>query len=275
MRYEPIKDKLGKMVGESPMRRRFLYLVLGLIFLREWHVKRGLRKIFRENKIGNVLDAGSGFGQYSYYIGKKMARESPGKVKVSAVDINKEEINKCNRFTGRLGLTNLSFGFADLEKLEFKEDFDLIVSVDVMEHIKDDVAVFENFYNALRTGGKILISTPSNFGGSDVHEEGEHSFVEEHFREGYSAEEITSKLSSANLKVKSIRYTYGRIGSWYWSLAIKLPVVLLNKNFAMIFLLPFYYLLALPFSFLFMSIDYFFPHKRGSGLLVVAGKEKG
>lgn len=272
MRYEPIKDKLGKLVGESPIRRRILYFVLGSLFLREWHVKRELRKILRENKIKNVLDAGSGFGQYAYYICKKMSGRSLAVAIVCGVDVNREEIDKCNAFAGKLGLRNLSFTVADLEKLDFRDEFDLIVSVDVMEHIRDDVAVFRNFFSSLRKGGKILISTPSKFGGSDVHEEGEHSFIEEHFREGYSAEEITSKLESANVRVESIHYTYGRVGSWYWNLSIKIPVKLLNRSFLMIFFLPFYYLIALPFSFLFMAIDYFFPPKRGSGLLVVASK---
>lgn len=266
MKYEPIKDKLSVMIGDSTLMRRVLYSVLGLIFLREWHVKRALRKAIRDGRAEDVLDAGSGFGQYSYYVARKTGRS------VTGVDINRAEIEKCTLFARKLGMKNLSFDFADLEKLGFENKFDLIVSVDVMEHLRDDVAVFRNFARALRPGGQIVISTPSNFGGSDVHDEGEHSFIEEHFREGYSAEEITSKLGTANLKTESVRYTYGKVGSWYWNLAIKIPVKLLNKSFGLIVLLPFYYLVALPFSVLFMSIDYFFPPKRGSGLLVIARK---
>lgn len=248
--------------------------MLGLIFLREWHVKRAIRRIFRSRGVDEVLDAGSGFGQYSHYIGRKMRRQDSTKVKVFGVDVNRDEIHKCNVFAEKLGYASISFDAIDLEQLAFEDRFDLIVSVDVMEHIKDDLAVFKNFNSALRAGGTLLISTPSNFGGSDVHEEGEHSFIDEHFREGYSAEEITSKLESANLKIESIRYTYGKIGSWYWSLAIKIPVKLLNRNFLYIFLLPFYYIFSLPFSFVFMAADYFLPPQQGSGLLVVARKHR-
>ncbi len=169
-------------------------------------------------------------------------------------------------------LNNLSFSVADLEKLNFENKFGIIMSVDVMEHIRDDVQVFKNFSNLLKEGGRILISTPSNFGGSDVHDEGEHSFIDEHFREGYSAEDIKTKLGEAGLQVDKIQYTYGKVGSWYWNLAIKVPVKMLNRSFALILLLPFYYLFALPFSLLFMSVDYFFPPKKGSGLLVTARK---
>ncbi len=266
MKYEPIKDKLSMMIGDSTFMRRSLYSVLGLIFLREWHVKRALRRTVRKSRVKDVLDAGSGFGQYAYYVARKMGSN------VTGVDINRTEVDKCNVFARKLSMKNLTFGFADLEKLDFEDKFDLIVSVDVMEHIKDDVAVLKNFARALRNGGKVVISTPSNFGGSDVHDEGEHSFIEEHFREGYSADEIASKLGSANLKMESLRYTYGKVGSWYWNLAIKVPVKLLNKSFGLIVLLPFYYLVALPFSIIFMSLDYFFPPARGSGLLVIAKK---
>ncbi len=268
MRYEPIKDKMSLIIGDSAVMRRLLYTILGIIFLREWHVKRGLRRIFRDKKTKDVLDAGSGFGQYSYYVAKKMRGNVVG------VDINRAEVEKCSKFAENLGLKDLAFSYADLEKLSVDKKFDLIMSVDVMEHIRDDMAVFRNFYSSLRNGGKVLISTPSNFGGSDVHDEGEHSFIEEHFREGYSAEEITSKLNLVNLQVENIQYTYGKIAGWYWNLAVKVPVKLLNRSFALIALLPFYYLIAFPLSLIFMSCDYFFPPKRGSGLLVIARKSE-
>ncbi len=266
MRYEPIKDKLSLVIGNSVFLRRALYAFLGIIFLREWHVKRALRKIFRVGGIDNVLDAGSGFGQYSFYVAKNMGAN------VLGVDINSAEVEKCNVFAKNLGMTNLSFEVANLEALDLAEKFDLIVSVDVMEHIKDDVRVFKNFNEVLRKGGRVLISTPSNFGGSDVHDEGEHSFIEEHFREGYSADDITTKLSEAGLKVKEIRYTYGSWAHKYWTLAIKWPVTMLNKTYAVFLILPFYYLLALPLSLLFMMIDYLGEPVRGSGLLVIAEK---
>ncbi len=266
MKYEPIKDKLSSLIGESPIMRRLLYTALGAIFLREWHVKRALRMILKNGDIHDVLDAGSGFGQYAYYVSRKF------KADVFGVDINKSEVERCNRFAGRMKLNNLSFSVADLEKLNFENKFGIIMSVDVMEHIRDDVQVFKNFSNLLKEGGRILISTPSNFGGSDVHDEGEHSFIDEHFREGYSAEDIKTKLGEAGLQVDKIQYTYGKVGSWYWNLAIKVPVKMLNRSFALILLLPFYYLFALPFSLLFMSVDYFFPPKKGSGLLVTARK---
>ncbi len=266
MKYEPIKEKVSSLMGQSPVMRRLLYSFLGIIFLREWHVKRALREIMKGRDAVEVLDAGSGFGQYSYYCASKLD------AKVFGVDINKSEVEKCNRFAQKMNLLDLSFAAADLEKLALTKKFDVIVSVDVMEHIRDDVKVFKNFSQVIRDGGSLLISTPSNFGGSDVHDHDEHSFIDEHFREGYSAEDITRKLGEAGLHVERLQYTYGKAGSWYWKLAIKLPVMMLNKSIALMVLLPFYYIVALPFSLAFMAVDYFFPPAKGSGLLIVARK---
>ena len=63
-----------------------------------------------------------------------------------------------------------------------------------MEHIEEDVLVFQNFYKSLKNNGILLISTPSDKGGSDVHSDNEESFIDEHVRDGYSIKDITEKL---------------------------------------------------------------------------------
>ena len=42
-----------------------------------------------------------------------------------------------------------------------------------MEHIEEDVQVFKNFHQSLSEKGVLLISTPSDQGGSDVHDHNE------------------------------------------------------------------------------------------------------
>jgi hypothetical protein len=141
-----------------------------------------------------------------------------------------------------------------------------------MEHIEDDVRVFKNFYQALKQGGKVLINTPSNMGGSDAHDEDDTSFIGEHARNGYSVDDITRKLKSAGFQLEHVTYTYGPLGMIAWRLGIKYPMVMLNKSKASFFVLPFYYLLAIWPSLLLMFLDYVVTNRRGSGLLVVAVK---
>ena len=67
MQYEPIKRSLGRFFTGPPVMRKILYSLLDLLLLRTWHVKKALRKIARQFPgDATVLDAGSGFGQYTW-----------------------------------------------------------------------------------------------------------------------------------------------------------------------------------------------------------------
>jgi len=271
MKYEPIKEKIGSVIGASNSLRRLYYFALGIVLLRAWHFKREVRKISKTHKAKDVLDAGCGPGQYSYYLAKKYG------AKVLGVDVIKSEVDRCNLFARRQNLTNMEFIVSDLSSdsfgKAFPEKFDLVISVDVMEHIQDDIAVFRNFASVLREGGRVIISTPA--AGADRGDEHEHSFIDEHFRSGYSPQDISDKLAQAHLSIEKLAFTYGFGGSVYWKLVMKIPITLLNKSMAFFILLPFYYAVAFPISLIFMSLDYFIPPRSGGGLLVVAQKKWG
>ncbi|MEX2191115.1 MAG: class I SAM-dependent methyltransferase, partial [Bacteroidota bacterium] len=251
MKYDPIKNILGNAVRGRPGLRKLLYAFLGLMFLREWHVKRALRHIVANHGIQDMFDAGSGFGQYSYYC----ARRFHG-IRIHAVDVKTEQIEDCRKFFGNGGLTAVNFTVEDLTQPLHNEEFDLILSVDVMEHIKEDEQVFRNFFRGLKKGGHVLINTPSSLGGSDAHGPDDPGFIEEHARSGYEPEEIRRKLTDAGLSIEEIRFTYGPWGTVSWKLGIKIPMVLLNLSKLFALTLPFYYLLSFPFTLLFMYLDY-------------------
>ncbi|MFA5834276.1 MAG: class I SAM-dependent methyltransferase [Bacteroidota bacterium] len=268
MQYDPIKDSIGNVVRNTPFLRKVFYFLLGLLFLRSWYVKRALREFLSGKQAPKLIfDAGSGFGQYSYYIAKKFRD-----VSIHAIDVKEDYIADCKRFFSADNITNVNFGIEDLTIPTHTDRFDFILSVDVMEHIPDDVQVFKNFHQALKKGGIVLINTPSNLGGSDVHEEGEKSFVEEHARDGYSVEDITTKLSNAGFTVLYTRYAYGPIGTIAWRFVVKYPMLMVNASKAFFIVLPFYYLLTLWFSLILMWIDFNSTNTTGTGLLVAAEK---
>lgn len=268
MKYDPIKSSIGNLVRRSTILRRLFYTALGLLFLREWHVKRAIRQLLtaRHGKT-DIYDAGSGFGQYSYYI----ARKYPN-VRIFAVDVKDEQVEDCRKFFSERRISNCTFTVEDLTVIEHKNLYDLILSVDVMEHIADDVTVFKNFYRALRPGGHLFINTPSDLGGSDAHSPDDASFIEEHARNGYNEGEMRKKLESAGFTVEYVRYTYGRFGSAAWRLGIKIPMQLLNVSKAFFVILPFYYILALPIVLPLMALDVLLVNKKGTGLNVLALK---
>lgn len=271
MQYEPIKKSLGRFFSRSVVLRKTLYFLLDLLLLRTWHVKKALRRIAAQYPgEAHVLDAGSGFGQYTW----RMSRMNTG-WKIRAVDINKEQISDCNIFFGKAGLSHrVSFHTCDLTIFSETDIYNIILSVDVMEHIEDDVVVFQNFYKSLKNNGVLLISTPSDKGGSDVHNNHGHSFIDEHVRDGYSIKNITEKLILSGFKTVEAGYTYGKPGNISWRLSMKYPIKMLNVSYLFFLVLPFYYLITFPVSLILNIIDLSLNHKTGTGLLVTARKQE-
>lgn len=248
--------------------RRLFYSLLNIFLLRTWHIRKEIKAWAAGHNAGPmILDAGCGFGQYTYYL----SGYHPS-WRVKAVDINPEQVEDCRKFFGRIGRTNAEFGMADLTRFSEPGKYDLVVSVDVMEHIEEDTAVFKNFNISLRPGGMLLISTPSDQGGSDAHSHDDHSFIEEHVRNGYNVNEIRDKLKTAGFEEIQVRYSYGPLGKQAWKLTMKYPITLMNVSKAFIILLPVYYIVCLPFILLFSYADLHTRYSSGTGLIVKARK---
>jgi len=196
------------------------------------------------------------------------------KWKIKAVDIDQVHINNNNVFFRKAGLSGrVMCETMDLTELNESDTYDFILSVDVMEHIRDDELVFRNFCRALRPGGSVLISTPSDQGGSDVHNKEEHSFIDEHVRDGYGIAEISQKLERAGFESIRASYTYGKPGNISWRLSMKYPVQMLNRSNLFFAILPFYYLAFFPVAVILNFFDIFLTHKSGTGLLVSASRK--
>jgi SAM-dependent methyltransferase len=269
MYYDPIKNVFASVIKKIPPLRILFYKILDLMFLRSWYVKRELlriRKSFGDKNI-EIYDAGTGYGQYTYFMFRKMQPNN-----IYAVDVKEDWIKQCEDFFSTQKIKNVKFGIEDLTKIEHKEKFDLITCVDVMEHIEDDIIVFKNFYNALKPGGYLLINTPSIYGGSDVHDDNAESFIGEHAREGYSRENLETKLYPIGFTEYKFTYTYGFWGDKAWRLGIKYPMLMLSISKLFFLLLPIYYLIAFPFTLMMMYADYFTPNKIGTGINFIVKK---
>ena len=269
MQYDPIKRVIGNVVSTNVFLRKTFYRLLDLLLLRAWHVKKALRE-FKSNAVKplSILDAGMGFGQYTWFLAKLFPETN-----ILAIDVKEEQVADCNNFFSKLNLSNrVTCKVDDLVVYRKENAFDLILCVDVMEHILEDEQVFSNYAVSLKKGGMLLISTPSDQGGSDVHGSDESSFIEEHVRDGYNAGDIREKLLRAGFSKAIVQYTYGKPGSIAWRLSMKIPIVLLGKSKAFFILLPFYYLLVYPFCYALNYADTRGIHPTGTGLIVKAWK---
>lgn len=267
MQYDPVKKSVGRFFSASAAGRKIFLLLLDLLLLRAWHVRRALRRVALKNPHkASMLDAGAGFGQYSWRLGR-MNRNW----KIKAVDIDPDHTEANRDFFEKAGMAGrITCETADLRDLSDSETYDFILSVDVMEHIDDDQKVFRNFFRALRPGGILLISTPSDRGGSDVHSKNDRSFIDEHVRDGYGINEISEKLAKAGFRNIKAKYTYGSPGHISWILSMKIPVKMAGASKFFLFLLPFYYMIVFPFAVILNIFDVLLTHSSGTGLLVSA-----
>jgi SAM-dependent methyltransferase len=268
MQYDRVKNQLGNIFNKTPFLKILFYRLLDLLLLRTWHIRHELKKFLHKKINPSVLDAGSGFGQYSWFLsGYKPDAHILG------VDVKEDLVQEANSLFQQKGKNQkVKFKVADLTKFIEPGEFDLILSVDVMEHILEDSQVFSNFYTSLKKGGMVLISTPSDQGGSDVHEDDEDSFIEEHVRDGYNIEVIDEKLRAAGFNRVESRYSYGKPGRLSWKLSMKYPMLILGKSKYMLLLLVPYYLIVFPFCLLLNYLDLKINHDSGTGLIVKAWK---
>ncbi|MDR1672912.1 MAG: class I SAM-dependent methyltransferase [Bacteroidales bacterium] len=265
MEYDSVKHSLNSVLRNTFLRKCFYVLLDGLL-LRAWHIKkelRGLKKSLPAN--ASVLDAGAGFGQYVYYM-SRLGR----KWRIKAVDVKAGQVADCNRFfepeNGRV-----RFETADLTVFCEPDAYHLVLSVDVMEHIADDEAVFANICRSLKKGGTLLISTPSDKGGSDA-DEHHGSFIDEHVRNGYNIADIQDKLKRAGFSHTDASYTYGTAGHIAWLLCMKFPLLLLHVSKLFFLLLPLYYLIVFPLCVPLNLADVYCRKPAGTGLKVKAVK---
>lgn len=276
MKYDPIKRKLGLFFNKSPLLRKLFYRLLDILLLRSWHIRKEIRtweKTVTGNQ--NILDGGSGFGQYDFFLASRNSNWN-----IVGLDVKQEQVDDCNGFFSRIGLNNASFRFGDLTKLDAISAYNMVLCVDVMEHIEEDELVLRNFHKALLEGGMLLVSTPSDKGGSDVHHhhdhshdsDGSHSFIDEHVRDGYGVKEISEKMKRAGFSRTEVYYQYGKPGKLAWKLSLKYPILMLNASYLMFVFLPIYYLITFPFVLILNWFDVKLNHSSGTGLVAKAWK---
>ncbi len=268
--YDPVKDRFASIIRSSKFLRRVFYALLDLFFLRSWHIRKILRKIGSELDAKGkwkLLDAGSGFGQYDRFILSTFK-----KAEVHAVDVKKDYLEDCQYyFSSDIESGNISFQEADLLRYESDEKYDLIICIDVLEHIEEDVRVMENLSKVLKPDGYFLMHSPSHYSEEDAGDE--ESFVDEHARPGYSKEEISEKLTKAGLTPEKVHYTYGFWGHKAWVLSVKWPMLWFNK-LGMIAILPLllYYPITLPFVLIMNFADLYTDNPKGNGIYALSQK---
>jgi len=262
--YDPVKERIARAVRRGTAGRKIVFRILDTIFLRTWYVKRAVKRtVPRQGSDMGILDAGSGFGQYAYFL----ARQYP-RAQVKGVEYKQSLADDCEAFARASNMQNLTFVQGDLLAYEDEPVYDLIICVDVLEHIEDDAGLMKRFSRWMKPGGRVILSTPS------LYRKHEHdgSFVGEHFRDGYTREDITEKLNRAGLDIERFEYSYGVFGDIAWRIGIRNTMQLMAKGAAGRIAGSVYFAMVLIPVLLLMAVDYIVLNKQGTGLCVTARK---
>lgn len=102
-----------------------------------------------------VLDLGCGAGFDCFLASKRVGKTG----KVIGVDMTAEMIKKAKENAEKLGIKNVDFILAEIEKLPLKENsIDVIITNCVVNLTPDKLKTFKESYRVLKSGGKIYLS---------------------------------------------------------------------------------------------------------------------
>lgn len=164
---------------------------------------RRLRQILPKQAT-RVLDAGCGRG----VITRTLARRYEA-AEIDAVDENAESQAVNEKLTLRAGLTNCHFITADLLNFEQSERYDLIVSVDNLEHVERDDVVLEHFYRSMAQGGTLVVHVPHYYRRWPVFGWCTNFDVPGHVRPGYHLSQLRERVHKAGFEITKTGFTYG------------------------------------------------------------------
>lgn len=199
-------------------------------------------KILSEISGNQILDFGAGFGLFCKFLQEK-------NIKVYALEINKEALKVLKK-------RNIS-SFNKLNDINIK--FSEITSLNVLEHIDDDINLLNQISNLLKIDGKIILYLPASMlVWTELDEIVNH-------KRRYSKKSIENLAFKANLHIEKIYYL-DFIG---WLILIISKVLRLKLNFSSRKIKIYDKLIFKHFSFL----DKIFSRIIGKNILVVLSKK--
>ena len=210
----------------------------------------------------NILDAGSGPGVFAFELGRRYPE-----TRVIGVDLLKESIQACEHILRKLEITNVQFLQSTIEDLPQHNFFDLILCVDILEHIHDDLAALKGLFHAAAPGAMLVLHVPALYRRYPIWKKRLNFDVPTHVRTGYEPQDIQQKVEDAGFFILERGFTYG-----FWeTVANNLSYMITGAEMKNKIL----YSLAYP---VLSAISLFGsrarPKKLGAGVFIVAEKER-
>jgi SAM-dependent methyltransferase len=258
-------------VRTFPIFRRAMFVLRFITQLRSWYIMRELRVLLRRSGVGSMLDAGCGYGEYSYFVASRHPE-----VAVTSLEVDVKLAGDFGAFVERVGVGNVRVVAGDVLGLTDRDRYDLVLCGSVLEHIEEDEKALANLVASVRPGGTILIYVPtaprrylphyraverradSRAGGSQYG----------HVRD-YTRSEIEEKIARAGLTLRKGVATYGFFGAVAFEILYTFLPHSSRFSRRHWLILPPYFVLLHPFVMVLMLIDLLTPNKRGNGFMGV------
>lgn len=203
----------------------------------------------------NILDAGSGIGAYSIWLAKNF-----NNAKITGGEIDKDKLNSSEAIRRQLHLKNVSFVYFDIMKPQRKPLYDLIICIDVLEHIDRYEMVLKNFYDLLQNNGYVYIHVPQP-NQKRILSSFKTWHHQDHVREGISKNTLENQLKKLGFRIITSEETSGFFGKITW----EINHLALSRSFVLAgIIFPILYILAM--------VDQFSKNKNGLGVAVLAKK---
>jgi len=220
--------------------------------LRALHLRQLIKKYICPN--AQILDAGCDTGRDAIYLSAKYPNSQ-----IIGIDISSQAIDEAKSRLSRAKLPNVTFQTIDLLDIGFSEQFDIIYSIEVLEHISDVDRCLSNFYKALKSNGKLIIHVPCPNQKRHFNKFKKNIYPD-HVHIGFKADELAEILRNKGFEILDVRYTSGWFGSLAWEIfEILQPIALLKR-------------ILFPLILLLMIADTLVTNRQGNNVMITAQK---
>lgn len=240
------------------MLQRGLFTVMDWLTGQSWHVRREIQKWLRSApEQAHILDAGTGYGHHAYWLSQQNTRHS-----ILAIDASTEHVCRGNAYVRDANLSNLLFKTLELEALEADAAFDLLLCTDTIGATHDQDEVIQRLHRSMRDNA-LLIATvrrrPPHI------PKGRPSY-------GYEMDELKQLFRTHGFHKVKAHFYEGYAGQFGRIIGVKIPLSLLRFSRLFAVLLPFYYVLAIPFVVVLNWVDSHTAQTSGKGIILLARK---
>jgi 2-polyprenyl-3-methyl-5-hydroxy-6-metoxy-1,4-benzoquinol methylase len=254
-----IKTNVYKNVFIEKLKKIYI-LLFGIpeigFQIRSMYFEKIISSHLSNKNLKIILDAGSGIGAYTFWLGKKFPS-----AEIIGGDIDEHKLQSARIMSNELRTDNVKFINLDITNIKNKTTYDLIIGIDVLEHVGNFPAVLRNLYDTLNKGGYLYVHVPQ------PNQERIFSLLKnwhhkDHVREGISKIDLERNLKNLNFKIIVSKKTFGFFGKLAW----EINHLTLSRSFI-------FAGIVFPFIFLLAMLDPVWKNRNGLGIVMLVQKK--